>query len=67
MSEKEESEKFTFSHLGIIRLFAIWGLLDVIIFYMTNGDRNKEMIIHVIVFILINIIAWKYPMLIKYL
>ena len=66
MSEKEESEKFTFSHLGIIRLFAIWGLLDVIIFYITNGDRYKELIIHIIVFFLINIIIWKYPWLIKH-
>ena len=67
MNDKEESTKFTFSHLGIIRLFAIWGLLDIIIHYSTNGDRYKELIIHVIVFIFISIIAWKYPWLIKYL
>lgn len=67
MTDKEESEKFTFSHLGIIRLFAIWGLLDIIIHYITKGDRYKELVIHVIVFICISIIAWKYPWLIKYL
>jgi hypothetical protein len=67
MSDKEESEKFTFSHLGIIRLFAIWGLLDALIYYITNGDRYKELVIHMVVFLLIYIIAWKYPVLIKYL
>jgi hypothetical protein len=67
MSDKKESEKFTFSHLGIIRLFAIWGLLDALIYYITNGDRYKELVIHMVVFLLIYIIAWKYPVLIKYL
>uniref|UniRef100_A0A6C0H293 Uncharacterized protein n=1 Tax=viral metagenome TaxID=1070528 RepID=A0A6C0H293_9ZZZZ len=67
MNDKKESEKFTFSHLGIIRLFAIWGLLDALIYYITNGDRYKELVIHMVVFLLIYIIAWKYPVLIKYL
>jgi len=67
MSDKLESEKFTFSHLGMLRLFAIWGILEILIFYATNGDRFKELIIHLVIFMLINIIAWKYPELIKYL
>jgi hypothetical protein len=67
MNDKKESEKFTFSHLGIIRLFAIWGLLDALIYFVTNGDRYKELVIHMVVFLLIYIIAWKYPVLIKYL
>jgi hypothetical protein len=67
MNDKEESDKFTFSHVGIIRLFAIWGLLDAVIYYLTNGDRYKELIIHIFIFLIINIIVWKYPYLIKYL
>ena len=46
-----DSEKFTVSHLGILRLFAIWGLLESFIYFITNGDRRMELIIHLIVFI----------------
>lgn len=64
---EDESEKYTLSHLGIIRLFAIWGLLEAIIYYISNGDKFKEVIIHIIVFMFINYIAYRYPKLIKYL
>lgn len=68
-SEKIKSSeyKYTVSHLGIIRLFAIWGLLEAIIYYITNGDRKKELYIHIILFIIINVIAFKYRYLIEYL
>jgi len=46
-----DSEKFSVSHLGILRLFAIWGLLESFIYFITNGDRRMELIIHLIVFI----------------
>ena len=46
-----DSEKFTVSHLGILRLFAIWGLLESFIYFVTNGDRRMELIIHIVVFI----------------
>ena len=64
---EDESEKYTLSHLGILRLFAIWGLLEAIIYYISNGNKFKEVIIHIVVFILINYIAYRYPRLIKYL
>jgi hypothetical protein len=46
-----DSEKFSVSHLGILRLFAVWGLLESFIYFITNGDRRMELIIHLIVFI----------------
>jgi len=46
-----DSEKLTVSHLGILRLFAIWGLLESFIYYITNGDKRMEVIIHIVVFI----------------
>jgi hypothetical protein len=46
-----DSQKFTVSHLGILRLFAIWGLLESFIYYVTNGDKKMEIIIHLVVFI----------------
>ena len=46
-----DSEKLTISHLGILRLFAIWGLLESFIYYVTNGDKRMEILIHLVVFI----------------
>ena len=46
-----DSQKFTVSHLGILRLFAIWGLLESFIYYVTNGDKRMEVLIHIVVFI----------------
>jgi hypothetical protein len=43
-----DSEKFSVSHLGILRLFAVWGLLESFIYFITNGDRRMELIIHLI-------------------
>ena len=67
-SQNTNSEyKYTISHLGIIRLFAIWGLLESFIFYITNGNRTLELYIHIFIFIIINIIAYKYRNLLEYL
>ncbi len=49
-----DNQKLTVSHLGILRLFAIWGLLESVIYYVTNGDRKMELIIHILVFIVIS-------------
>jgi len=46
-----DNQKLTVSHLGILRLFAIWGLLESFIYYVTNGDKRMEIIIHLAVFI----------------
>jgi len=46
-----DNQKLTVSHLGILRLFAVWGLLESFIYYITNGDKRMEVIIHIIVFI----------------
>lgn len=67
METETESEKYTISHLGIIRLFAVWGLLDAFIHYTTKDNKEMEVVIHIIVFILINVIAYRYPKIIKYL
>jgi hypothetical protein len=62
-----ESEKYTISHLAIIRLFAIWSLLDLFIYYITNDNRQLELIINVILFVGVNIMVYLYPWLISYL
>ena len=57
--DKERS--YIVSHLGIIKFFAIWGILESVIFLLTKGDKFKEIIIHISIFICISIIAFIYP------
>lgn len=57
--DKERS--YIISHLGIIKFFAIWGILESVIYLITKGDKVKEIMIHVTVFIVISIIAYLYP------
>lgn len=57
--DKEHS--YIISHLGIIKFFAIWGILESLIYLITKGDKIKEILIHVTVFIVISIIAYIYP------
>lgn len=57
--DKEHS--YIISHLGIIKFFAIWGILESVIYLITKGDKVKEIMIHVTVFIVISIIAYLYP------
>jgi len=62
-----ESEKFTISHLSIIRIFAMWGLLEAFIYFVTNGNQKMELIIHFLVFIGINLYLYHNKDLIKYM
>lgn len=57
--DKERS--YIISHLGIIKFFAIWGILESLIFLLTNGDKRKEIVIHTSIFIIISIIAFLCP------
>jgi hypothetical protein len=62
-----EVDKYTISHLSIIRFFTIWSLLDLSIYYLTNNNRKLELIIHITIFIIINLIVFFYPFLISYI
>jgi hypothetical protein len=62
-----ESEKYTISHLGIIRFFVIWSILDLCIYFITNDNRKLELIIQIILFVIINIIIYFYPWIISFL
>ena len=57
--DKERS--YIISHLSIIKFFAIWGILESFIFLLTNGDKRKEIAIHISIFTVISIIAFMCP------
>jgi uncharacterized membrane protein YkgB len=57
----KDNEVYLLSHLGIIKFFAAWGILESILFLITKGDKYKEIVIHMGIFIIISLIAYLYP------
>lgn len=57
----DKTNTYIISHVGIIKFFAIWGILESVIFLVTKGDKIKEIVIHLTVFILISIVALAFP------
>jgi hypothetical protein len=57
----DKTNTYIISHVGIIKFFAIWGILESFIYLVTKGDKFKEIIIHITVFIIITVIACAFP------
>jgi len=57
----DKTNSYLISHVGIIKFFAIWGILESVIFLVTKGDKFKEIMIHITVFVLITVIAYAFP------
>lgn len=67
VSDSEKKINFTISHLGIIRMFAMWGILDAIINIYTQENHSKSLIIYIIIFVIITSTAYIYPKIINFL
>jgi len=66
-SDSEKKHNFTMSHLSIIRMFVIWGILDSIIYIYIKDDRYKALIIYLILFLIITSAAYIFPDIINFL
>jgi hypothetical protein len=66
-SNEERWIHYTLSHLGIIRFFVLWGILESLVFLLTKGDRLKSMVIYLGIFVIITILAMYSPAIIEYL
>jgi hypothetical protein len=66
-SDSEKKHNFTMSHLSIIRMFVIWGILDSIIYIYIKDDRYKALIIYLILFFIITSMAYIFPDIINFL
>jgi len=66
-SDSEKKHNFTMSHLSIIRMFVIWGILDSIIYIYIKDDRYKSLIIYLILFSIITSAAYIFPDIINFL
>jgi hypothetical protein len=68
MTDHEQKKvEYTLSHLGILRYFVIWGILESVVFLFTKGDRFKSLTIYLTSFLLLTIVAYMYPMMIDFL
>lgn len=54
-------EKFIYSHMGILRVFAIWGILDALIFLLVKDDRLQALSIYSLLFIVLTIYGLTSP------
>jgi len=55
------NDRYLISHLGIFKVFAIWGLLESLLYYITDGNKMKEVLCHVAIILLISLFIFFYP------
>ena len=54
-------QSYFLSHIVILKFFVLWGILETLIYMITGGNKYKEFIIHVVIFIMITMYAYYYP------
>jgi hypothetical protein len=55
MPDEPQHFKFMMSNFYILRTFALWGILDSLVFILFKGDRFKALIIFVLIFTIMSI------------
>jgi hypothetical protein len=58
---------FAASHIGNIRVFALWGILDALVYLIAKDSRIKSIAIYLIIFITITVLAFYMPSIMEYL
>jgi len=50
-----------FSFLYILRFFVAWGILEILLYIITKGNKLKELFFHIIIFALITLFVHYHP------
>jgi hypothetical protein len=58
---------FAASHIGNIRVFALWGILDALVYIIAKDSRIKSIAIYITIFITITVLAFYMPGIMEYL
>jgi hypothetical protein len=58
---------FAATILGNIRVFALWGILDALVYLLAKDSRIKSILIYVTIFITLSVLAFYSPSIIEYL
>jgi hypothetical protein len=61
IQELTKETSYVISHIGILKLISVWGMVEAFIYWLTKGNKSKEIFIHIGMFIAISIIAYFYP------
>jgi hypothetical protein len=67
IEEAKKRSNFIISHIGIIRVFALWGILDSLVFIFTKNDRLKSMLFYCLIFIVISMYGMTSPQLLDFI
>lgn len=60
-TEISREQSYFLSHIVILKFFVLWGILETLVYMITGGNKYKEFIIHVVIFVIITIYAYCYP------
>lgn len=60
-------DKLILSHLGILRIFALWGILDALIILLAKNDRVLEILIYSFIFVVLTFLGLSYPGIIDFI
>lgn len=55
MPDEPQHFKFMMSNFYILRTFALWGILDSLVYILFKGDRFKGLLIFVLIFTIMSI------------
>ena len=64
-SSEDEPFAYNISILVILRWFVLWGIFESVVFIMTKGDRVKELVLHIVLFVFITLAAHLSPSLMR--
>jgi len=67
MSSVGKRFAFAASHLGNMRIFALWGVLDAFVYLFAKGDRFKSIMVYITIFLTITIVGFYTPEMIDFL
>lgn len=58
-----EETSYILSHVVILKFFVVWSILEAILYFITNGDKKKELILHIVIFVIISLLVYFFPSL----
>lgn len=68
MGDKPIKEYYhLFSILYILRFFVAWGILEILLYIITKGDKFKELAVHIVIFVLITLYIHYHPDVSEYI
>lgn len=63
----EKRFAFAAAHLGNIRVFALWGILDALVYLLAKNNRMKTIAVYMTIFLTITVIGFYLPTIIDFL